>query len=123
MTRKTREEFITEVTANLPDNDVGSITAEVLRAILGNLADSALFVGEGEAASAYDLAVADGFVGTLADWLASLIAQVPDGIVTSDPTGIPGAFAIGSILGISDADYEALTQPQKEAATYLTFGA
>ena len=64
--------------------------------------------------SAYEIAVANGFVGDEVAWLASLVgadgvdgADGTDG-VQSNITGITGAIVITNLVAISQANYDAL---------------
>jgi hypothetical protein len=41
-----------------------------------------------------------------------------EGFVTSDPSGIEGAFAITNIVGLSQAAYDALPSPDPETAYF-----
>ena len=50
-------------------------------------------------ASAYEIGVANGFVGTQADWLTSLVSTVPG---PTGPTGSTGAAGTTSYLGLTN---------------------
>jgi hypothetical protein len=78
--------------------------------------------------SAYQIAVSAGFVGTEAEWLASLngadgpsiedLTPAAIGAVATDPTGITGASAVTNLVKLSDQDYEEL-DPKDPGTVYL----
>jgi hypothetical protein len=76
------------IDARLPDNMAGAITPADVRFVLDGLADSALWHDEASTGprgpSAFEVAVAQGFSGTVAQWLASLVGPI-------GPTGAVGA--------------------------------
>ncbi|MGF1658151.1 MAG: hypothetical protein ACFCUS_01865 [Rubrimonas sp.] len=82
-----RDAFHDLVVEKLPDNTTGSITPADVRVIFGGLADSTLWHNEASSgASAFDVAVAQGFTGDAKAWLVSLIG--PEGPV--GPAGPKG---------------------------------
>ena len=103
MAVKTRANFKSALTTTMPTGVAGGTSAQDIRDELGNLADSAIFPEDNitgpqgpagaDGASAYEVAVAGGFVGTEAEWLASL--EGPQGPAGADgatgPAGADGA--------------------------------
>jgi hypothetical protein len=82
-----RDAFQNLVIKNLPDNQTGSITPADVRVVFAGLADSTLWHDEASSgASAFDVAVAEGFTGDATAWLASLVG--PEGPV--GPAGPKG---------------------------------
>lgn len=83
-----RIEFAQITDTRLPDNMAGAITPADLRFVVGGLAESALWHDEASTGprgpSAFDVAVAEGFTGTVTQWLASLVGP-------SGPIGAPGS--------------------------------
>lgn len=82
-----------------------------------------ILVSSSEAADAYQLAVADGFVGTLTQWLASLkgeqgIQGIQGGTGATGATGAQGVAGTGKEwVEITVAAYDALTPEQKADTT------
>ncbi|WP_333835315.1 hypothetical protein [Rubrimonas sp.] len=90
-----RDAFAELVVARLPDNNASEITPADVRIVFDGLADSALWHDEAAAgASAYDVAVANGFQGDVAAWLGSLIG--PEG-----PRGVEGPRGAEGPAGVS----------------------
>lgn len=91
-----RTEFSQIADARLPDNMAGAITPADVRFVLDGLADSALWHDEASTGprgpSAYEGAVAEGFTGTVAQWLASLVGA-------RGPTGATGAAGAAGPTG------------------------
>ncbi len=91
-----RDAFQNLVVEKLPDNQTGSITPADVRVIFGGLADSTLWHDEtSSGASAFDVAVAQGFTGDTTAWLASLIG--PEGPV--GPAGPKGDRGDAGVAG------------------------
>ena len=99
MSKVTREDFETLYQTLIADNSASKITPENLRAVFDDLSDSTVWhdelVSGLDGASAYEVAVASGFEGTEAEWLASLVgAQGPEGPAGAEgsagPTGAQG---------------------------------
>lgn len=92
-----RTAFSDLVEAQMPDNIAGEITPARIRLAFDGLADSALWHDEASTGpagpSAYQVAVAQGFVGDVATWLTSLRgATGPAGSQgAAGPTGATGA--------------------------------
>lgn len=93
---------------NAVQTALGVNLANVATAAQGALAETALQPGDGsDGASAYEVAVANGFVGTEAQWLASLVGpqgaagpQGPQG--ETGPAGPQGPAGTTSFAGLTD---------------------
>ena len=99
MSKTSRIEFDALYQRLLADNSASKITPESLRAVFDDLSDSTVWHDEltsgTDGASAYQVAVANGFKGSEAEWLASLLGpQGPEGPAGAEgrvgPTGAQG---------------------------------
>jgi hypothetical protein len=111
-----RDAFASLIETNLPDNSAGQITPADVRIVFDGLADSAVWHDEAASgASAYDIAVTNGFEGDVSAWLESLTG--PAGL--AGPAGEPGpAGPVGPVgpQGVDGVDGRAFTGviPTKE---------
>jgi hypothetical protein len=91
-----RDAFFALTETQIPDNNSGKITPFDVRVVFDSLADSTLWHDEAAGAlpgaSAYDIAVENGFVGDAAAWLRSLAG--PEG-----PAGPTGAIGPAGPIG------------------------
>lgn len=146
-----RSEFFEYLIKTLPDNETGQISEADVRETFTTLADSALWHDEAstgpDGASAFEIAVANGFAGTEQDWLTSLVGlpgaagpigpqgpEGPAGPSGSDGVNVTGfrildgpAYSVSAsddaqLLGFSDASGTAVTLPA-DATANLRVGA
>jgi hypothetical protein len=137
MTQISRVDFQLLYEARFPDNSSGKIKPEDVRVVFDDLADSVIWHDEAASGaaglSAYDLAVAGGFKGTVDDWLATLVGdpgpQGPAGPAGADgltgpagPQGPAGADgrAVAEVRAVTVTDY---TIKSADDGALLAFGA
>lgn len=122
-----REAFQSLVVHRIPDNTSGVITPADVRLVFEGLADSALWHDEANGgASAYDMAVAAGFVGDVTAWLSSLVgpagSQGAPGL--QGPVGATGPEGPAGPMGPKGEDGRGIARlEQLKATTYAVTGA
>lgn len=102
MTQVTRDGFDKLFMERFPDNSSGEIKPEDIRVAFDNLSDSVIWHNEAtsgpQGLSAYDVAVTNGFTGSVDDWLATLVGpQGPEG--PSGPVGPAGETGPAGAVG------------------------
>ena len=118
-----RSDFEAYAQKTLPDNTTGEISEADVRAVFGALANSALWHDESSTgptgASAYEIAVASGFIGSEAEWLASLQGPVgPRG--ATGKTGPAGANGV-NVAGVRAVAGTAYAVAAADEAQILLF--